>query len=359
MKITQHHSKFHEYLIYSLYCLKFGRDVDFEKNNPVPTAYLGSFVRFTQVIGNLMLVKYETEDEFIKVGLFKIDNKYVIDDQFEIDQPLGYSVLEDSGQIVCLHSKDDSGAKVTIMTERVYDINDTTFDIREFSMYKFSLPELAMVKGGNEIIMYNFNTKEYTYARLASSFTLLQVGKHNELIFKGLIDLGKYYVKASINFEDTKTIMSLEADLKYIVKRKLPDDKLINLLPESEVIYVNEPLQAYLLHFVNSIVTYSKTRDVKIESKKFRYAIDEVLWYNGLILYKKDSKKIVQMTSPINFNDRKTYNIIYESQDILKNVKLVSDYGKYTFYIVDEIKFLKKGSIDEEAERKGKLISYN
>lgn len=238
------------------------------------------------------------------------------------------------------------------MTDKIYSIEDTTFDIKEFDMYKFSLPELAMVKGGKEIIRYNFNTKQYTYVALASCFSLMQKGKQNELIYKGLLDLGKYYVKTTINFEEDKAEMSLSADLWYIVKKKLPDDKLINILPESKVVFVNKNKDAYILHFVNCIIAYSKGKEVRIETKRIRYSLDEVLWHEGLVLYKKDSKKIVQLVTPINFNKRRIY---YESQDILKSVKLVNDYGTFKFYIVDEVKYLKVGQVDPESVDKSKL----
>lgn len=116
---------------------------------------------------------------------------------------------------------------------------------------------------------------------------------------------------------------------------------------------------AFVLHFVNSILAYNKGKEVRTESKKFRYTIDEVLWYCGLILYKKEAKKIVLIDEPIDFNDRSRYHIIYETQDILKNVRITNDFGKYKFYIADEMKFLKVGYMDPEREKKGKIKSKN
>jgi hypothetical protein len=74
--------------------------VDFDKHNPIPTAELGKFVKFSQVIGDLIVIVYETADGFNKVGLFKIDNKYIIDDQEGINEPFGYSILDETNQII-------------------------------------------------------------------------------------------------------------------------------------------------------------------------------------------------------------------------------------------------------------------
>lgn len=83
-----------------MYCLKFGKDVDFENSNPTPTASLGNFVKFSQVIGNLVAVAYKTSDGITNIGLFKSDNYYVIEDQFEINSPFGYSILEETNQVL-------------------------------------------------------------------------------------------------------------------------------------------------------------------------------------------------------------------------------------------------------------------
>lgn len=139
------------------------------------------------------------------------------------------------------------------MSERIYDVHDTTFELKEFEIYKFSFPQLAMVKGGNELIRYSFTTREYTYCKLGTSFALLQHGKLNELVFKGLLDLGKYYVKCTVDFESKGAEMTLQADPYYIIKRKLPDEKIINLLPETDVNFMAYKESAFLLHFVNSI----------------------------------------------------------------------------------------------------------
>lgn len=121
------------------------------------------------------------------------------------------------------------------MTDKMNDLSDTTFDVKEFEVYKFSYPLLAMIKGGRELIRYDFSTREYYYAKLSAPMSLVQSGKRNEVVFKGLLDLGKYYAKTTINFEGRDSEMTLETDLKYIVKKKLPEDKLLNILPETKV----------------------------------------------------------------------------------------------------------------------------
>ena len=123
------------------------------------------------------------------------------------------------------------------------------------------------------------------------------------------------------------------------------------------MIFRNQKEQdSFILHFVNSIVAYSKAKEILKETKKFRYSIDEVLWYQGLILYKKEAKKVVLIEEPLNFNDRSKYHVIYETQDIIKNIRITNDFGEYKFYIADEMKFLKLGYLDLEKEKKGKFL---
>lgn len=146
-----------------MYCERYGTNVDFEKHDPIPDTVLGNFVKYSQVVGNYILIDYDTEEGFKKIGLFKSGKQHVYDDPFEIDQAIGYSVLEDTNEIVCLHGFGHNGCKVTIIDDRSLELEDSTFDISEFSIYKFSFPLLAMIKGGSELIKYNFYTKTYTY----------------------------------------------------------------------------------------------------------------------------------------------------------------------------------------------------
>jgi hypothetical protein len=114
---------------FDLYCLKYNKDYDLEDEAIIPTAELGKFVKSATVIGDLIAVSYEIEDGSTKIGLFKSNNRHVVDDLFKIDQAFGYSLHDATGQIMCLHEKSINGAKVTIFNHKSHDINDVTYDL--------------------------------------------------------------------------------------------------------------------------------------------------------------------------------------------------------------------------------------
>lgn len=129
----------------------------------MPSTILGENVEFSQVIGNLILISFTEVDDNKLIGLFKAGTQKIYDYPFEIDQQIGYSMLEDVRELACLHKLTNKGVKVTILKENVFEEGDTTFEINEFNTYKFSFPSLVMIKGGSELIKYNFYTKSYTY----------------------------------------------------------------------------------------------------------------------------------------------------------------------------------------------------
>lgn len=80
------------------------------------------------------------------------------------------------------------------------------------------------------------------------------------------------------------------------------------------------------------------------------------MWSKGLIVYKKDSKRITYIEYPINFNNKSRLHTIYESQEAIKKIQLIYDFDeKWKLYIVDEPKFLKIGSLESIRGRKSKL----
>jgi hypothetical protein len=160
-----------------------------------------------------------------------------------------------------------------------------------------------------------------------------------------LLDLGRYFVRIQINFEELNKEMTLEADLKFLLKSKLPLDKLINILPDCKIKIAGNPTSCFLLHFVNSITAYSRNKEASVESRKARYHVYELLWMDGLIVTKRYSKRVALLEEPIDLNDRSSYKTIYESDDVVKNIVLYNDYENFKFYIADENKILKEGEL--------------
>jgi hypothetical protein len=106
----------------------------------MPSTVLGEDVEFSQVIGNLILISFTEVDDTKRIGLFKSGTQKIFDYPFEIDQQIGYSMLEDVRELACLHKLTNKGVKVTIMKESALEEADNTFEINEFNTYKFSFP---------------------------------------------------------------------------------------------------------------------------------------------------------------------------------------------------------------------------
>jgi hypothetical protein len=53
------------------------------------------------------------------------------------------------------------------------------------------------------------------------------------------------------------------------------------------------------------------------------------------------------LEQPFQFQDKKDYKIIYESQNIIQNIVIDNDYDTYRIYIADENKILKEGELRE------------
>ena len=251
-----------------MYWVEYAKDYFLEESKIEPIAELGSFVKYSQIIGNIILIVYESIDRTIKVGMFNSETNIEFEDQFKIDEIHGYTYLEETNEIVCLHKLRLTGVEATIINSKAYEISDKTFELVEISGYKFSFPYITMIKGGWEVIKYDFNLNQYLYWKLPSSIPIIQYESNEEIIYNGLMDLGPYYAKVLLNWDLKNDKFSLEANLNYIAKWHLPHDKLLNIISETKVNFMNTKiLDAYLLHFVGSIFAYSKGKDIQVESK--------------------------------------------------------------------------------------------
>lgn len=176
-----------------------------------------------------------------------------------------------------------------------------------------------------------------------------------------LFDLGKYFAYADMNIYSNNA--SLIFNLNYILKRNLPHEKLINLIGYTEMKFkLQKPENAYLLLFLNSVVGYSADEIGKYDIKKAQYSIEEIFMFygdvRGLIVYKKETKKINLVKVPIDFNDKSNTEVIFESQDLIKCVK--SEYVKFSYQlqIVDEAKYLKIGLVETHNDKIGIVLIF-
>ena len=84
---------------------------------------------------------------------------------------------------------------------------------------------------------------------------------------------------------------------------------------------LQKPESAYLLHFLNCVVGYSADDIGKYIIKKAQYSLDEIFMFygdvSGLIVYKKDTKKISLAKTPIDFNDKSDMQVFHTKSKLL------------------------------------------
>lgn len=219
-----------------------------------------------------------------------------------------------------------------------------------------------MIKGGNEIIRYNFFRNKFTYLKLNAPFIALEQDSYENLFFIGVLDLGDYLVKVKLNIENgKKSDFTLTVSKRYIMKEYLPKSQIIGCFPDDyAIIYGRQVEQAYFLHMADYIVAYSKERDRRLAFLKVKYGPREVAYYRGLLLAKHNSKKIYFVKAPCNFNDNSEYFSVYESSGLIK------DFAQYSnpcrFYLVDEanhVKIVELKQVEEYFNRERLVIKGN
>ena len=105
-----------------------------------------------------------------------------------------------------------------------------------------------------------------------------------------------------------------------------------------------QPEKAFYLHMADYIVAYSKKKSVRLSFLKVKYNEREVVYYEGFLLAKKDSKKIYYVKAPWDFNNSSEYFSVYESSKGL--IKDFSTPGGNKFYLVDETGSIKILSLE-------------
>jgi hypothetical protein len=102
-----------------------------------------------------------------------------------------------------------------------------------------------------------------------------------------------------------------------------------------------------VLLFENHLMTYSNDDEHKTVIKTRKLAEDEIIFvedynYRGLVYYKKDTKRIFHQKEPINIDDKASMKTIYDSPDLVQRVILKYENYTTSFYLVDEVKYVKK-----------------
>lgn len=131
--------------------------------------------------------------------------------------------------------------------EKISNMKDSTFQIKEMTGLTFNYPYFAMIKGCNEVFIYDYTKEgEFSYLRLnspiictSSTFTVLeeeslvsakQKGKLKirslPTAIKCMIDMGDFLVYSAIDVEDTENV-NITFSKRFIEKRFLKNEKII------------------------------------------------------------------------------------------------------------------------------------
>jgi hypothetical protein len=320
---------------FEFYSFRFGDSVDFDNDDPEAIESIGDKVYSIKTEGTDAIVIFEDYDH-LKVGIYINDDFRIVEDKFHmLDETEDYAIMG-NGQVICLKEIIGDSFEYFVINEKIKTLESSIYKVKEFSEYKYWYPYLLMIKGGNEVFRYNFTRNKFIYLKLNSSFVGLENQSYEHLSYTGLLDLGDYYAKAVIDWANGESSdFILEVNKRYIVKKHLPKSKLLGCFPNDLAKFGgNIEEEAFFIHMSDYIVAYSMHNNRRLSFLKIKYDQREIIYHKGLLLAKRDSKKIYYVKAPCNFNDSADYFAVYESSNLIKDFVLSRNEDE--FYLVDK-----------------------
>jgi hypothetical protein len=230
-------------------------------------------------------------------------------------------------------------------------VDDQILTIDQETMYDLHYPYYISIKGQREIILYHIAQKKFTYAYFPCPIIYTSKKQDyysdEQITIIAMMDLGQYYTNCNITFSFTpKETIYASIDLNYMDKENFPTDKFLKLVGTCSLDSKGSVYGKILL-FENHIMTYSIDDNHNTAIKSRTLANDEIIFVDGyydrgIMFYWKDTKRIFFQKEPINLHDKTTIKIAYESPDLIKRVVMKTEYYDKIFYIVDEVKYVKK-----------------
>lgn len=234
-----------------------------------------------------------------------------------------------------------------------------------------------MLKGGLEIVMYDFKSKEFTYLKLPAPIIITMKDQRNTMTFMGLTDTGDEYLSTFFGYKVGYGININQAVISYsrrkITKSRLKsNERIISYLGMFDMVSGQAAMQGaqkeeekkesannfescFLILVSNYLVGINDKEDEAAKYYRFRYEPDEIIVMPTdsyeinkknvsftLMYYKKYQKRISILPSPIDLSRNSSYTL-YDSPDLIKNVVMSKPgYEQAVFYIADEFKYLKE-----------------
>ena len=255
-----------------------------------------------------------------------------------------------NNSVAVLSNLQDESVQIEIFpSEKTeYNLQQT---IKEITMVQFYYPNVMIVKGGNEVLIYSIVDKDYYYLRLYAplSVTSGTISTATNCEIKGLLDLGNYYTFSTMSFTTgSSPYFSGTFYKRYIEKENLPPERILNCFDVGKVKYLTKEEDSIIIQTAKTLFCQSCLSFDLFQVIESDYKLGELLHvaYTGFLVWKTTSKSVQYRAHPVNFNDRSGGVTMYESTDFLKVVKVAYNSTTYVNEVIicDEMKYIKQGS---------------
>lgn len=203
------------------------------------------------------------------------------------------------------------GDKIQVLvapTDSKRSVKEHTID--ETTMLVFKFPEVMMIKGQREIIVYDVTYQSINYIPLNSPLAYV-AASHNikyGLNIEGLIDFGDYlaFVTLEIRFSSNSSLLG-KVHQNYLFKSSFPDSKLVAVYSPLEVKYIQKDAKSFILLFKDKIYTVSMEDPSLTQLVDSNYTEQEMIYDSctkGIYLWKEGGKAILHKSQPYNFDEK-------------------------------------------------------
>lgn len=243
----------------TLFGFEYGKKIDFNDDSDVIHSSLGNYFRDIVTSKSTIIISHEKTSGKPEIGAFWFQDGQALMSEFSYgsikDQLADFSISKDKKCLLCISQIFYYGLDVYRFKLNENKAN-CFLKISEYTRFIYDFPFFFYFKANSEIIVYNEILKVYSYIKLP--FALITITRGYLSFIHGLIDLGDYY--GYLQFEIKEEWINYEYRKELMMKKLLPQTRLINLIWETDMQLIKEigPQECYLVHFASEIVAYSK-----------------------------------------------------------------------------------------------------
>lgn len=136
----------------------------------IPLAYIGRVPIMFKQVGNALVAVYIKDDGKNELGVFTTrpsDEFHVVEDKYSIYSNLTDISLISENSVVGVMKMNNDHCDVVMLSKDV-SLMDVTYQIKEIKDIRFTYPYLGMIKGCNEIFVYDYTREKHVYLHLNS-----------------------------------------------------------------------------------------------------------------------------------------------------------------------------------------------